>query len=1296
MNTDWQEYEKEVIRAHRLRTNVNTVWPWGKLDSPPESVLEEAGYITSFNKHRLNRLREKSGGQLRDCGFDFLSLENDSVYCGGQAKYYKDKVTANNLGTFLMYQANLRAKNPASVGYLYTTSKLQEDLRDNVENPAFGVTHVLHQWKPGNVILNKDAELQECDYPLRDYQYELLEEMKSGVGLKCLTIPCGLGKTLIAGHHIRELGPKLIVAIAPLRESVRNLKERLGCFFKGYKSLLVDSDDDGTTDDRDIINFLESFEYKIIYSTFASSVNILAEALGEVEEKYILGDEIHNALGNTDLCEFINGFNSGLLMSATMPEEITINGELCSISEQIDIGTTFSRSFAFAIERGLIVDYNLWLPHQNIASDGSTSVAIEIPVGFDSYEKDICAKCCYLASGMLKTGSRRCIVYLGSQEECDQFNAVAKDVFLKYHGLDLWTGTIISSVNANARKRLLAEFQSGDNSVFRILASVRILDEAVDVPRCDSVFITKVGEESSDIRMMQRAMRSGRLDPSNPNKKNNIFLWADGWEKCVKPLELLREADPEFHKKIRIIDSDYDGQGSSTKKTNNKKESVRLVKFMNMKCMSLFDKNLLQIEECKMFYTKYNEQPIHSGKRENEAALSGWMSKIRRVNKLGKISIQLKSAINISLPWFSWDKYLDRYQQSLNELVEFYNTFGLPIENGTRAGGKEKILRWWIGTLRKSRKQGRLPEGFEDKVNLLCPWFRWENDLDEKRYETLNNIKNFYSEFNEPPKFDGGRHDGKEKSYAIWLARKRTDKKETNINIELEAKINELLPWFKWDPMNETHIEKLNEIAKFYEENGKEPTKHSENSHLSVWMTTRRREKAKGDLSVELERLIKEKLPWFSWDPVNEQRNGVLDKLVEYYKQYGEPICCGIKDGGNEAVLARWISARRRNKKNGSLTLEFEHRINELCPWFKWDSRDDILAAKHKSTIYEIKDFYSKYGRPVAGRERENGKEPVYVEWISTIKKNKKKAKLDKELEELINKELPWFVWGNIHETRCNKTIESIKVFYNKYGEPKCRGERENGLEGKLGAWLSQKRGAKRKGELDAELENDITLAFPWFVWEPEQDTFIISLNELHEFYLKYGVPKFDGNRDYGKEKVVAAWMGARRGDKKKGKMSKEEEAKIMELCPWFSWDPFGDTYRTKLGLLKNYYVTNGKEPTPKEKQLYQIILKLRIDKRKGKLSIDEQNEINTMFPWFIWEGLEGKHNNNIKLIKEFYNKHGQPKSNGVRENNSEKDLYRWICKRREAKKKGQLTEELEKQINTELPWLDLEPSKTK
>ena len=61
---------------------------------------------------------------------------------------------------------------------------------------------------------------------------------------------------------------------------------------------------------------------------------------------------------------------------------------------------------------------------------------------------------------------------------------------------------------------------------------------------------------------MQRAMRGSTLDHSNPSKHNQVILWANGWEQCIDSLELIREADPEFHKKIRVATT-YERQGTT-------------------------------------------------------------------------------------------------------------------------------------------------------------------------------------------------------------------------------------------------------------------------------------------------------------------------------------------------------------------------------------------------------------------------------------------------------------------------------------------------------------------------------------------------------------------------------------------------------------------------------------------------------------------------------------------------------------------------------------------------------------
>ena len=71
----------------------------------------------------------------------------------------------------------------------------------------------------------------------------------------------------------------------------------------------------------------------------------------------------------------------------------------------------------------------------------------------------------------------------------------------------------------------------------KIICSIRILNEGIDIPNCDSVFIGNVGTYSSDITMVQRMCRANRLLKRNPNKVAYCFLWTDDLNKIVNSSE---------------------------------------------------------------------------------------------------------------------------------------------------------------------------------------------------------------------------------------------------------------------------------------------------------------------------------------------------------------------------------------------------------------------------------------------------------------------------------------------------------------------------------------------------------------------------------------------------------------------------------------------------------------------------------------------------------------------------------------------------------------------------------------
>jgi predicted helicase len=250
------DYEYEIIREHRKRPNTE-VWHWSNV---PEDYLYEAGYITNYNKHRQERLMNKKEAtpgvnRLRDFGLDGLArtkiTENDYVYDSLQAKYYMSRqVTAGDIGSFMAIQILLNLTDKRSKGYLYSTAKLQADLAGILAHPEYPIKYINHKWThlDKRHIVDVLPKIQECDLPLRPYQKEAIDELKDEYGINALHIPCRMGKTLIAGHILQHNKPDLIVAIAPLRISVKNLQDRLTCFLPEYSSILVDSDADGTTD----------------------------------------------------------------------------------------------------------------------------------------------------------------------------------------------------------------------------------------------------------------------------------------------------------------------------------------------------------------------------------------------------------------------------------------------------------------------------------------------------------------------------------------------------------------------------------------------------------------------------------------------------------------------------------------------------------------------------------------------------------------------------------------------------------------------------------------------------------------------------------------------------------------------------------------------------------------------------------------------------------------------------------------------------------------------------------------
>ena len=403
--------------------------------------------------------------------------------------------------------------------------------------------------------------------------------------ISLLDIPCGCGKGEIFCHYVNEQKYNQIFVVAPLKahvsQNMRRLKTGKYENLKNHKFITYNSDHNNHLTADEISNLLKQHPKCVIGMTSIAIKNksidleSIQEQLGNV---LMIFDEAHHMMTHQIEYFMFNSFQKVLLSTAT--PTFTIKGIISTRTRE-------TISIKDAIESNYICDYNLYIP------EFETDNEVE-DVNFVNIE----SKIKFLIKGIKKTSCKRIIVYLKNIRECQRYyefltgykhisytetneeinndesdddtdmSASSLDsanetneigILQKYFYDNYWIGMIHSNIKIDKREEELHNFQHNTKSV-SIMLNVRILDECIDVPKCDSVFITKVIPES-DIRTIQRIFRSVRLERDddgnvmNANKMASIFLWCDTNNDMIDTLVYLKDKDTSstFNQKVHKI-----------------------------------------------------------------------------------------------------------------------------------------------------------------------------------------------------------------------------------------------------------------------------------------------------------------------------------------------------------------------------------------------------------------------------------------------------------------------------------------------------------------------------------------------------------------------------------------------------------------------------------------------------------------------------------------------------------------------------------------------------------------------
>ena len=377
------------------------------------------------------------------------------------------------------------------------------------------------------------------------------------------------------------------------------------------------------------------------------------------------------------------------------------------------------------------------------------------------------------------------------------------DTLNKYYLIDYEQNKITSDTSANNRTDILNKFQSS-NKIY-LLFSVRILDECIDIPACDSIYIAN--PPSSKIRTIQRLCRCIRKDKNNPNKIGNIFIWCNEYESILETLSGLKEYDTVFKDKINLIENNFYGKSdnkillSDKKLINNYLIGVKEYRYISW---------TNRLEQVKKYIDEHKKRPSTADKDIEIKKLSEWLSRQQNLyNKKNEIMTN-PNIIKI------YEDFLNKYKEyflsneklwkiNLNK-VKKYIDINKKRPSRTDKNNEIKIIAVWINTQITNYKNDRcilkdsnikkLWEQFIEKYNIYLL-------LNEDQWIlNLNNIKKYINIYNKRPSVKD--NDEQIRIMYRWISTQQKSyknksrlMKHTHIRKMWEEFINEYKKYFK-------------------------------------------------------------------------------------------------------------------------------------------------------------------------------------------------------------------------------------------------------------------------------------------------------------------------------------------------------------------------------------------------------------------------------------------------------------------------------------------------------------------
>ena len=417
----------------------------------------------------------------------------------------------------------------------------------------------------------------------------------------------------------------------------------------------------------------------------------------------------------------------------------------------------------------------------------------------------------------------------------------------------------------------------------------------------------------------------------------------------------------------------------------------------------------------------------------------------------------------------------------------------------------------------------------------------------------------------------------REPGIGTWVNTQRLNRRSGLLSDE-RKRLLEQLPGWSWNPRSEIWETGIKRTKEFVETNGhlRVTAKHREKDgyKLGQWITLQRHNKRKGYLD-KSQILELESIPGWIWHGLDDKWLDGFESTKAFFEKSGH---YEVPNSGHtyfgENNLRSWISAQRSNYRTGKLSSERAALLESLPSWV-WDPNE----TSWNDSFEELKEIALRTGSAVVPDVHTSRSISDLQRWTTKQRTQYKTGKMNRERIEKLES-LPGWEWKP-HEAAFNYGLQQLAKYLSKYQLAELTHSFVDQDGFRLGLWVSnlRRRNETRKKALDHSQISRLRQVEP-LIFEARTDTSFVDGCEAFRLFAER-----EGHSSIPREHIengvsLHIWVGNRRQDYKKNRLSKTE-IKALEALPNWSWHKFDDAWNSAFTKLLNFVRETGHADVP-------------------------------------------------------------------------------------------------------------------